>query len=98
MNSRELKHLLNAASSSPAGAPTGLAKRVWERIEQGWDPEWIEWQRWVKRLAPWGGALILLVTFASAFMPHGSHRDMHPPALSLFAQPAVEFETSSRTP
>lgn len=98
MNSRELNHLLNAAASSPTAAPAGLAKRVWERIEQGWDPEWIEWQRWAKRLAPWGGGLILLVTLVSALLPHGSHSDVQPPALSLFSQPAVEFETSSRTP
>ena len=99
MNSRDLHQLLNAAASAePAnsGTPAGLAQRVWERIEQGWDPEFIEWQRCVKRLAPWAGLLVVVVTLTVALLPHGNHKAASPPALSLFAQPTGEFEISPK--
>lgn len=99
MNSRDLHQLLNSAASvEPANrrTPAGLAQRVWERIEQGWDPEFIEWQRWVKRLAPWAGLLVVLVTLTIALLPHGNHESTKPPSLSLFAQPTGEFEIAPK--
>ena len=92
MNPRDLHELLQSAAAAvpePNRKPTGLA-------EQGWDPEFNEWQRWVKRLAPWACLLVVAVTLTVALLPHGTHETPRPPSLSLFSEPAGEFEISPK--
>lgn len=99
MNPRDLHELLQSAAAAvpePNRKPAGLAQQVWERIEQGWDPEFNEWQRWVKRLAPWACLLVVAVTLTVALLPHGTHETPRPPSLSLFSEPAGEFEISPK--
>ncbi len=91
MTPRDLNRLLHAASAatdSPAGKDR--AAGVWESISRGWDPERIEWQRWLRRWWPWAALTVVVVALAISEWPHGRHADRvkEPPALQLFQEAA----------
>jgi hypothetical protein len=90
MTPRDLNRLLHAASVS--ADPPDVEDRVetvWRGIARGWDPERIEWQRWLRRWWPWAALTVGVVTLVVSEWPHGRHPDAtHPPALSLFQEAA----------
>ena len=95
MTPRELDRLLAAASTVPPPPPGGFAQRVLAGIRRGWDPERIEWQRWVRRWWPWAALCVLIATVTVSVLPHGGHAEPEPPALRLFQPPAPELATPS---
>jgi hypothetical protein len=91
MTPHELNRLLQAASTAPVPpAAKDRARTVWESISRGWDPEEIEWQRWLRRWWPWAALTVVVVTGVVAEWPHGRHSpDLNgPPAMKLFQEPA----------
>jgi hypothetical protein len=91
MTPRELNRLLNAAPAAPVSpAPPDRALKVWESISRGWDPERIEWQRWLRRWWPWAALTVLAASILVAGWPHGKHEadSPQPPGLQLFQNAA----------
>lgn len=73
-------------TASGATARAGRATAVWEQIRGGWDPERIEWQRWLRRWWPVVLVIVLAVSLGISFLPHGSHTPASPPRLELFGE------------
>jgi hypothetical protein len=86
MTPRELDRLLQSSASAPAAGGQGRGAAVWRHIRRGWDPERIEWQRWLRRWWPWVVAVVLTVAGLTASLPHGKHEASSPPALVLFGE------------
>ena len=84
MTPRELDRLLQSSASAPAAEGQGRAAAVWLHIRRGWDPERIEWQRWLRRWWPWVLVVVLAVAGLTASLPHGQHEASSPPSLVLF--------------
>ena len=97
MTPRKIDELLHSAAAAPipAGGSQERSRAVWEHIRNGWDPERIEWQRWLHRWWPWVAAVVLLSSAAVAALPHGKHDAASPPVLGIFGGGAVNPNTAS---
>lgn len=93
MTPRDLDRLLHSAAAAPVSpslTSRDQARAVWARLARGWDPERIEWQRWLRRWWPW----VILTVFAAAglvaALPHGDHLrpETEPPVMEVFQQAA----------
>jgi len=90
MTPRQFDQLLrSAAATSAAEAPRDRAAAVWRQIRRGWDPERIEWQRWLWRWWPWVAVVVLAAALGIALLPHGKHEASTPPPLGLFSESNV---------
>ncbi|HWB07390.1 MAG TPA: hypothetical protein VG796_30475 [Verrucomicrobiales bacterium] len=100
MTPRDLNRLLHAASAEPVpSSPKERAASVWQSISRGWDPEQIEWQRWLRRWWPWAALAVLAAAATVAEWPHGRHSgpDSRPPALQLFQEAAGSPSVTARS-
>lgn len=88
MTPRRLQGLIHKAAAAPSGGQRSAdrAAAVWQHIRRGWDPERIEWQRWLRRWWPWVAVMVVAVAALVAALPHGPHEASAPPPLRLFSE------------
>ncbi len=96
MTPRQFDHLLRTAAATPAAeSHRDRAAAVWQHIRRGWDPERIEWQRWLRRWWPWVALVVLAAAMGIASLPHGKHEHANPPPLGLFRESNVSAPSSA---
>ena len=94
MHRPPLDSILQAAATSTSAHPDPQRwAAIRSHLARGWNPERIEWQRWLRRWSPWAAAATLISAATIASLPHGTHKAPHPPALVLFSEPPASPAT-----